>query len=327
MSMFSQSQMGIWLNTDVRFLNIQSGSELRFAQNDSNWRFLPNSFNQLTASADQGFGGVCKSRSTAYLRDSSTIKPHVQRYPNACSTLSTHAKFKVASDIVSSHYFQCPENEPGAKLTTLDVGCSLQMLKRYLQQSVQELRYVGVDSLPIIDPDILCDVSSADAAQAFKSVNPDVVLALDLLPQLHDSKTQLSATLSRWLKATEEKPSLYVFSIPECHESDEHQLRLSSDQWLALLNEQFIIEDVQAIGFLSAIPYWARKRLPLKPQGWLYRFLKIFKDPLYSSHLLRTFETLLTRIFSRVEMLRHYSHTIVITARPRKSGSALTLVG
>jgi hypothetical protein len=207
--------------------------------------------------------------------------------------------------------------EPSFKLTTLDIGCSWQMLRRHLKKNIRDLRYIGVDSVPMIYPDILCDVSSSAVSQAFKSVRPDVVVALDLLPTLHDTKAELTATLSRWLRAMDEKPGLYVFTVPECYETDDHLLKLKSEQWLELLNETFFIEDIQAIGFLSALPYWIGKRLPITSKGLLQRSLNILKNPLYDSHLLKTIESMLTLAFRRTKMLRRFSHSIVVTARPR----------
>jgi hypothetical protein len=284
------------MNTPVKFLSIQSESALGLAQNDSNWRFFGNDVNPISELLD-----VTES----YL------------HQNPCRTLYAHVKFKVTTEIVSNFHFKHQTPEPDAKLTTLDIGCSLQMLRRYLNKSIRDLRYIGVDSLPTIYPDILCDVSSTAVSQAFKSVKPDVVIALDLLPTLHDTKTELTTTLSRWLRALDEKPSLYVFTIPVCYESGEHLLKLNNEQWLELLNETFIIKDIQAIGFLSALPYWIGKRLPRGSNGLLQRSLNSLKNPLYDSNFLQIIESILTQAFKRTRILRRYSHSVVVTAFPR----------
>ncbi|MFT6303385.1 MAG: hypothetical protein ACI9XK_001015 [Granulosicoccus sp.] len=296
MSVSVEFQTGIWLNTPVTFFDIQSEHALRLAQNDSDWRFATNDYNQVTEQAA--------------LAESSL-------YQNSCRTLYTHVKFKVTTEIVSNYYLKCQGVTPFYKLTTLDIGCSLQMLRRHLSENIRDLRYVGVDSLAKIYPDIICDVSSSAVSQAFKSVKPDVVVALDLLPTLHDTADQLTATFSRWLKALDEKPGLYVFTIPECYKSDEHLLKLESEQWLELLNETFIIEDIQAIGFLSALPYWIGGKLPVSSKNVFQRTLNRFKEPLYEPHALKTIESMLTLVFRRIKILRRFSHSIVVTARSR----------
>jgi hypothetical protein len=296
MSILPESQSGIWMNTPVKFLGIQSESVLGLAQNDSNWRFFANDFNPISELAD-------------------ATESHLHQ--NLCRTLYTRVKFKVTTEIVSDYYFKHQTVEPDATLTTLDIGCSLQMLRRHLNKSIGDLQYIGVDSLPMTYPDMLCDVSNTAVSQAFKSVKPDVVIALDLLPTLHDTKIELTATLSRWLRALDEKPGLYVFTLPVCYESDQHLLKLNNEQWLELLNETFIVEDIQAIGFLSALPYWIGKRLPRASNGMLQRSQNSLKISLYDSNFLQIIESILTGAFKRTKMLRRYSHSVVVTARPR----------
>ena len=296
MSILSESQTGIWLNTPVKFLNIQCENELRFAQNDSNWRFLSNDTNQINDLAVAG---------------------GVHLHQNTSRSIYAHVKFKVVTEIVRNYHFKRQSMEPSFKLTALDIGCSLQVLGRHLKNSIQDFRYIGLDSSPSINPDILCDVSSTAVSQAFKSMRPDIVLAIDLLPTLHSTEAELSATLSRWLNAMEEQPELFVFTIPECYASDDHLLRLKNEHWLELLNELFVVEDIQAIGFLSALPYWMGKGSQIKPTGLLQRSLNILKDPLYDSHLLQTVESMLTRVLRRTKMLRQFSHSTVVTARVR----------
>lgn len=296
MSSLLESQTGIWLNTRVRFFDIQSESALRVAQNDSNWRLFVSDFSLGTELAP-------------------LVEPHL--YQNPCRTLYACEKFTVTTEIVSNYYFKRQSLEPAFKLTTLDIGCSLQMLRRHLNKSIRDLRYIGVDSLPVICPDILCDVSSSAVNHAFKSVRPDVVVALDLLPILHDTKDQLVASLKRWLSALDEKPELCVFTIPECYESDDHLLTLESEQWLELLNESFIVQDIQAIGFLSALPYWVGKKLPMSSASRLQGALNRFRGPFNDSHVLKTVESMLTLAFRHTKTLRRFSHSLVVTARPR----------
>jgi hypothetical protein len=317
MSILPESQTGIWLNTPVRFLNAQSEKALAFAQNDSDWRFYVNDFNQITNLADLDPDGSCEKESWAYFKESFATDSHL--YNNPCRTLYTHVKFKVATEIVTSYYFKCKNITPSFKLTALDIGCSIQMLRRHLKKTIEDTRYIGVDCVPTIYPDILCDVSSDDVSQALNPVRPNVVVALDVLPMLHNTPAELSATLSRWVQAMDEKPGLYVFTIPECYDSEEHLLKMSSEQWLKLLNKLFVIEDVQAVGFLSALPYWIGKKPLLKPKGLLQRSLNVLKEPLYDSHVLKSIESVLTRLCRRKKILRRFSHTLVVSARSRET--------
>lgn len=296
MSSLLESHTGIWLNTQVRFFDIQSQSALRIAQNDSDWRLFGSDFSLGSELA-------------------ALVEPHL--FQNPCRTLYTHEKFKLVTEIVSNYDFQRHNVEPAFKLTTLDIGCSVQMLRRHLDKSIRDLRYIGVDSLPMICPDILCDVTSSGVNPAFKALRPDVVLALDLLPILHDTKVQLVASLSRWLSALDKTPELWVFTIPECYESDDHLLTLKSEQWLELLNELFIVEDIQAVGFLSALPYWIGNKLPMRLAARLRRSLNEFRGPLSDSYVLKTVESMLTLAFKRTKILRRFSHSLLVTVRPR----------
>ena len=315
MSIFLQSQSGIWLNTPNRQLGIHSGNELRLAQNDDSWRFVSSAFSYHSDmyATDSSFP-IGPSSQTGFKH---TANGQWQRCHSR--TLYTNTKLAITTAILSQYYFAAHRDDPNFKLTALDVGCSFQMLRRSLSQKVQNLRYVGLDSAPENCPDILCDASSSDAAKIFRTVEPNVVVALDVLPELHDTRIKLRETLLNWVNSMNGKPGLYVFSVPVRYQSDEHTLKLSSEQWLELLNEMFIIEDIQAIGFLSALAHLTKTTLHIKPAGLLMRSLHILKDPLYDCHLLKTTEAALTRAFSRVKMFRRFSHSIVVTARPRTS--------
>lgn len=315
-----QSITGIRLNTSIRFLNTRTESNLTHAQNDSNWCFFAKDSQQSTKSHSANSDTFSDSESWTFVTESRSASLQPRGLKNPYRTLYAHVKYRTAAQIVSNYCFKRQTEEPAHKPTTLDLGCSLQMLRRHLKKTVRDLRYFGVDSLPMIYPDILCDVSSSAIEHTFQSVSPDVVVALDLLPELHDTKGQLKATLSRWHRAMEKKPSLFIFSVPECYESDAHQLKLTSEQWLTLLEEKFIIEDIQAIGFLSALPYWVQRSLAIVPNSLLHRTLKALRGPLYDSHLLKTIELMLTCAFSRVRVLRRFSHTLVVSARPRTFG-------
>jgi len=315
MNIVSESQTGIWLNTPVIRLETHSENALRFAKNDSDWRFIASDLKPPAQSMRTGVNVLPAKASHLYSRDASTIESHLNQNP--CRTLFSHVKFKVVTEIVSNFNFKRQSVDSTFKLTALDIGCSLQMLRCHLKVAIPSARYIGVDCSPTIYPDILCDVRSTDIDQALKPLETDVVVALDLLPSLHHTKTQLRKTLSRWLSATDKKAKLFVFSVPECYKSDDHLLNLNSEQWLSLLNEEFVIEDIQAVGFLSALPYWVGKQFSLKPKGLTQRTLNILKKPLFDSQILKSIEFLLTLILGRATPLRRFSHSIVVTASPR----------
>ena len=313
MSLVPESDTGIWLNTPVRFFVVRSNHELHQAKNDCVWGSSGESELHVGSPA-RTLPSALRQRIDPQLQHQARCLPHLhlQRYRSPY----THVKYVITTETLSNFNFIQQLVQPSFKLNVLDIGCSFQMLRNHLRNSIQQIEYTGADSSPDNYPDILCDLASRDTDYAFRQAKANAVVALDVLPELHDTQTELLETLKRWLEAINEPNALYVFSIPECYTSDEYLLELSSQEWLELLGELFIIEDVQAVGFISALPYWLRSRLANEQKNWLKRTMNILKEPWYDSHVLKTTELWLTRMFRRAHGMRKYSHSLIVSARP-----------
>lgn len=317
MSIFPESQTGIWLNTPIKFIDTRTEKKARVAKNDADWNLSSDDGIQQLNATDTELNAFFQNRAVPLRR--SLPGDYARFHHNPSRTLYAHVKFNVVTEAVGSLYFNSQVTEPAFKLVALDLGCSQQLLRRYLKKEIAEFDYAGLDRTPLLYPDLISDLTDKESAEAFEAVTPNTVFALDVLPELHSSEADLSQTLARWGEACRQSDPMFFFTVPQCAVSESDKLELEFEQWTALLEQHFVIEETRSLGFLSALPFWASNKRKVNNRGFIGRVLQLLKEPMYESYLLKTVDLGLSRVLGNIKCLRKYSHSVLITARVRQS--------
>lgn len=317
MSIFPESQTGIWLNTPIKFIDTRTEKKTRVAKNDADWNMSSDDgIHQLNAT-DTELSALFQNRAVPLRR--SLPGDYARFHHNPSRTLYAHVKFNVVTEAVGSLYFDSQVAEPSFKLVALDLGCSQQLLRRYLKKEIAEFDYAGLDRTPLVYPDLISDLTDKESAEAFEAVTPNTVFALDVLPELHSSEADLSQTLARWGEACRQNDPMFFFTIPQCAVSESDKLQLEFEQWMALLERHYVIEETRSLGFLSALPFWISNKRKVNSRGIIGRLLQILKEPMYESYLLKSVDLGLSRLLGKIKFLQKFSHSVLITARVRQS--------
>jgi len=317
MSIHPESQMGIWLNTSVRFLDAEAKVVSRTAKNDSSWFAVPTDLGGLI---ETGISKASPSKRTRPTSLSSGSPDALTRlHQNPSRTLYAHVKYTFVSQWVSNRHFDSNDGRVSEKLTTVDLGCSFQLLRRHLQSRIKDVRYIGIDCVPLLYPDILCDLSDAESVRSLPELNPDVVIALDILAELHHESHELNLTLSHWARQFDQNNTEFLMTIPQRYLSENHRLRRSAHDWLAHLDQHFDIVETRGIGFLSALPYLISKEKSGCNSGLLNRMINILKEPMFDSQLLKSLDLLLTRTLGKFDFFKRFSHSLLVVAKVKNS--------
>ncbi|MFK8075762.1 MAG: hypothetical protein AB8B84_04185 [Granulosicoccus sp.] len=317
MSIFPESQTGIWLNTPIKFIDTRTEKKACVATNDADWHASSKDGIQQLKATDKELSAFFQNRAVPLRRS----KPgdSARFHHNPSRTLYAHVKFNVVTESVGSLYFKSQVKEPSFKLAVLDLGCSQQLLRRYLKKAIAKFAYTGLDRTPLVYPDLVSDLTDKHSTEAFETVTPNTVFALDVLPELHSSEADLSQTLARWGEACRQSDPVFFFTVPQCAVSESDKLQLDFEQWMTLLERHFVIEQTRSLGFLSALPFWASNKRTVNNRGFVQRALHRLKEPMYESYVLKTFDLSLSRMLGNIKCLRKYSHSVLITAHVRQS--------
>lgn len=317
MSIFPESQSGIWLNTPIKFIDTRSEKKARVAQNDSVWDLSPGKGAQRVDATELELDSFFQHRAVPVRR--SLPGEYARFHHNPSRTLYAHVKFNVVTEAVSARYFKSQASRPSFKINALDLGCSQQLLRRYLKKDIPNFDYAGLDRIPLAYPDLISDLTDTESTQAFDVVAPNTVFALDVLSELHSSEADLSQTLARWGEACRQNDPMFLFTVPQCAYSESDKLNLEFKQWKTLLERHFIIEETRSLGFLSALPYWVKTSKRPNTLSFTSRLLDLLKEPMYESYLLKALDLGLTKLLGKVKFLRRFSHSVLITARVRNN--------
>jgi len=316
MSMYPESQSGIWLNTSVRFLDAKAKVVSRAAKNDASWFAVPTPLNGILEGSSPAAAESQRILPASLSAGSPDALTRLHQNPSR--TLYAHVKYMYVSQWVSNNQFDSKDNSGSNKLVAVDLGCSFQLMRRHLQSRINDVRYIGIDCVPLLYPDILCDLSDADSVSALPELKPDVVLALDILAELYDDADDLDNALSQWIQQFDHSGTEFLMTIPQRYSSENHRLNRNSKEWLAHLEKHFDIVDVRGIGFLSALPYLMSKEKNVRNPGIFNRMINILKEPMFESQLLKSLDLLLTRRLGKLDFFKHFSHSLLVVAKPKE---------
>ena len=322
MNSFPEYQLDIWLNTPVRYLEKTTACNLREAKNDRVWGKAANDYHSFLPYAKYG----CEIRSLqpySYPRDLQAAQLNQQ----ANDAPEAFVKFKVVSSIVGKHCTELKASGQCARPKVVNLGCDMKLIKGYLDDSVDNMEYVGVDKLPRLKPDVSVDLTHPLSGERIKSLRPDVLLCLDILPELFHNTTQLRSTLAR-LASGSSHSSLIVFSIPQRitkqrtsdivrSKNRPKEESLNTNQWVQLLGEYFEVEQIQGFGFLAdGASTVNRDGIPENSSAQTSMFNRM-KERLSQLKFFNKIDIQLTRTFGTWPIIRPLGSKLLLVASPK----------
>jgi len=233
--------------------------------------------------------------------------------------LFSHVKF----NLVKSRIELLNKKEP----KILDVGCGLQVARRYLNNLGLSFDYIGVDYESKFSPDRVVDLNHALDLTATLPWEPDVVLALDVLEHLHEDVTKLDTVVSN-LAASLPTTCTAIITLPQMYRLDrfkprhlhypEHKIRLTQNEWRDVLSNHFDITYTQGVGYLSVIPYLVMASRRYKPDNRLGSLFNYLRGNLFEFGPLKPIDLMLSNTLGKTGPLKHISNDILFVATPKR---------
>ena len=236
------------------------------------------------------------------------------------NNLFNYVKFHLVSQHIRHMGLRCPH--------IMDIGCGLQVAKRFLTTLNDPIEYFGVDYEPTFNPDAVVDLNRPTALDAPMIWTPDVVMLLDVLEHLHDNKEDLRKVLKH-VASSMPKDAQLIVTVPQLYRLDrfklkhlhypEHKIRLTQKEWHNLINEYFDIKSVQGVGYLSVIPYLPMLSRRYQPGNALGRLFSHLRASTFEKSWLKPVDLFLSNSLGRLPWLNSISNDILFVATPRNA--------
>lgn len=231
------------------------------------------------------------------------------------TNLFNHVKFTLVKQEIDKQRIQRP--------AILDIGCGLQVAKRYLELLDLEFEYFGADYEPKFAPDAVLNLLSPDPEVNFK---PDIVMMLDVLEHLHEDPVELKLIVGR-IKAMIPPDCVAIITLPQMYRLDrfkfrhlvypEHKIRLSQSEWREILESHFAIESVQGLGYLSVIPYLPMLSKRYKADNRLGKLFAKLRSEVFEWAPLKPVDLWLSNTLGKIGVLKTLSNDVLFVARPK----------
>lgn len=339
MSSYPESKLGIQLNTFVRFLKNTPASDIRSANNDEYWH----------GNACQGVAnGILKVDSI--LNQRSTVRVAAlsrRRFKRVRETrvksLYNFVKLRVVADLIDEYRKkQSPES---AYTRIMDIGFSFLPAKRLLNGFWEKLDYSGVNLHSITHTDVVSIGAIKNTPAGVVQPPAELVLALDVLPELCRTAEALNINLAR-ISDISAGSSLIVISMPQMNYlpgqklgSIRNLLTLDDSQaWqsthathatqllLDALDRHFIVERTIGIGFLSTLPSVLMRSRLYSDNNLLGKACRYLCDQAFENVLVKNLDLFLTRTFGKVFLFRELCNGVLIVASPRQARISRALI-
>jgi len=213
----------------------------------------------------------------------------------------------------------------------MDIGCGLQVARRFLTSLNPDISYFGVDYEPSFQPDAVVDLNRFHDLESPMKWDPDVVMLLDVLEHLHENDTELRKVLAHIAKSMPQKAQLIV-TVPQWYRLDrfklahlhypEHKIRLTQGEWRSLIEEHFDISCTQGVGYLSVIPYLPMALRSYTPDNLLGRLFKHLRSTTFEKRWIKPLDLFLSNTLGRLAPFKYLSNDILFVATPRQRGHA-----
>ena len=234
------------------------------------------------------------------------------------NNLFNYVKFHLVSQHIQHMRLRCPH--------IMDIGCGLQVAKRFLATLIDDIEYFGVDYEPTFQPDAVVDLNKPAALDTPMKWNPSVVMLLDVLEHLHDNKEDLQKVLKHVASSMPRDAQLIV-TVPQLYRLDrfklkhlhypEHKIRLTQTEWKNLINEHFDIKAIQGVGYLSVIPYLPMLSKRYQPGNALGRLFSHLRSSTFEKNWIKPVDLFLSNTLGRLPWLNSISNDILFVVTPR----------
>jgi hypothetical protein len=233
--------------------------------------------------------------------------------------LFNHVKFNLINDQLVKRCKQRPR--------ILDIGCGLQVARRYLETLHPGFDYSGADYEPAFKPDSVIDLNVADAISEPMQWQPNVVMLLDVLEHLHENPGDLNEVIGNIAGALPDN-CLVLITVPQLYRLDrfkmehlhypEHKIRLTFDEWQILLEIHFEIIETQGLGYLSVLPYLPMASRRYTPENSLGKLFTHLRNKTFEAKALKPVDLALSRTLGKADFMKTLSNDILFVARPRR---------
>ncbi len=226
--------------------------------------------------------------------------------------------------------FHCVKNEIERlecnAMHVLDIGCGLQVARRYLRSIGLQFHYFGVDYEPNFAPDAVVDLLALEQQMPNLPWRPDVLIMLDVLEHLHEDPSQLEKILGKLHRLCPPDAHL-ILTLPQMYRLDrfklshlyypEHKIRLTQREWCELISSHFQIERVSGFGVLSVIPYLPMASKRYRPDNRLGRLFNYLRGTFFEWPAFKPIDLWLSRWLGGIPWVNTFTNDILIVAKPR----------
>lgn len=232
--------------------------------------------------------------------------------------LFNHVKFNLVNDQIQKRFSRPPR--------LFDIGCGLQVAKRYLQCLNQQILYFGADYEAAFRPDAVVDLNEPGALDEPMKWQPDVVMLLDVLEHLHEDINALDQVVAH-IRESMPDEAIVVVTVPQWYRLDclklphlhypEHKIRLTRHEWQALLEHHFDVVESQGVGYLSVLPYLPMASRHYRPDNRLGRLFNHLRSRTFEKRWIKPLDLFLSRTLGRLQPFKSLSNDILFVARKR----------
>lgn len=235
------------------------------------------------------------------------------------NNLFNYVKF----NLVNQHIKRANINSP----RIMDVGCGLQVARRFLTALNQDISYFGIDYEATFQPDAVVDLNRFEELETPMKWKPDVVMLLDVLEHLHEDKEDLRQVVGHIAQSMPDTATLIV-TVPQMYRLDrfklkhlhypEHKIRLTQSEWRDILEEHFEITSTQGVGYLSVLPYLPMALRNYEPENRLGRLFSHLRSSTFEKRWIKPVDLFLSNTLGKILPFKFLSNDILFTATPRR---------
>lgn len=210
----------------------------------------------------------------------------------------------------------------------MDIGCGLQVAKRFLSALNQNITYFGIDYEATFQPDAVVDLNLKGSLVSPMTWAPDVVMLLDVLEHLHEKEEDLERVVKHIAQAVPHNarviitvPQLYRldrFKLPHLH-YPEHKIRLTQNEWRGVIEKHFHVTHTQGVGYLSVIPYLPMAFSNYQLDNALGRLFNHLRSSTFEKTWLKPLDLFLSNTLGRLRPFKSLSNDILFVAVARES--------
>jgi len=208
----------------------------------------------------------------------------------------------------------------------LDIGCGLQVARKYLDDLETSVDYFGIDYEHRFEPDAVVDLLAPVNLAEELPWSPDVVLMLDVLEHLHESEAMLSAVVSDIVSNLPPQCTV-IISLPQMYRLDrfnlshlhypEHKIRLTQAQWLSVLEKSLEIRSVQGLGYLSVLPFLPMASKRYRNDNGLGKLFNLLRHRVFEWKPFKPMDLALSNSLGKLGAFKTLSNDIMIVAKPK----------